>query len=92
MPNPKRSIVVGEHYDQFIESQLATGRYNNASEVVRAGLRLLETEESELETLRAMIAEGDAQLDAGLGIEITSHEQLAEEIKAAGRRRLNRKG
>ena len=37
-----RSFALGEHFEQFIESQLKTGRFNNASEVVRAGLRLLE--------------------------------------------------
>jgi len=91
MSNSKRSVVIGEHYDQFIEAQLANGQYNNASEVVRAGLRLLETEQSELEVLRALIDVGDAQLAAGQGIEITSDEQFAALIKAEGRRRLNRK-
>jgi antitoxin ParD1/3/4 len=91
MSNPKRSVVVGEHYDQFIATQLATGQYNNASEVVRAGLRLLETEQSELEALRALIDEGDADIAAGRVIRVTSHEQFAAEIKTEGRRRLNRK-
>jgi antitoxin ParD1/3/4 len=36
------SIALNEHYEQFIKKQLESGRYNNASEVVRAGLRLLE--------------------------------------------------
>ena len=36
------SIALSEHYERFIKKQLESGRYNNASEVVRAGLRLLE--------------------------------------------------
>ena len=35
------SIALGDHYEKFIKRQLASGRYNNASEVVRAGLRML---------------------------------------------------
>jgi antitoxin ParD1/3/4 len=39
------SIALNEHYERFIKKQLESGRYNNASEVVRAGLRLLEDHE-----------------------------------------------
>lgn len=38
MPN----VALGDHYEEFVQKQLESGRYNNASEVVRAGLRLLE--------------------------------------------------
>lgn len=38
MPN----VALGNHYEEFVQKQLESGRYNNASEVVRAGLRLLE--------------------------------------------------
>lgn len=54
------NINLGEHFDQFIATKLVDGRYSSASEVVRAGLRLLETEEQKLETLRKFIAEGKA--------------------------------
>ena len=37
-----RSFALGDHFEHFIEEQLRSGRYNNASEVVRAGLRMLE--------------------------------------------------
>ena len=43
MASTKHSYVVGERYEGFIEAQIASGRFNNASEVVRAGLRLLRT-------------------------------------------------
>ena len=52
------SVSLGDHFDQFIASQLSTGRYGSATEVVRAALRLLENEEQKLETLRQLIAEG----------------------------------
>ncbi|NIA12047.1 MAG: type II toxin-antitoxin system ParD family antitoxin [Nitrospiraceae bacterium] len=52
------NVSLGEHFDQFIATQLAKGRYGSATEIVRAGLRLLETEEQKLETLRQLIAEG----------------------------------
>lgn len=52
------SVSLGDHFDQFIAAQLTKGRYSSATEVVRAGLRLLENEEQKLETLRQLIAEG----------------------------------
>nr|WP_246675489.1 type II toxin-antitoxin system ParD family antitoxin [Mesorhizobium sp. B2-3-4] len=45
MPN----YALNEHYESFIRKQLESGRYNNASEVVRAGLRMLEDFEAERE-------------------------------------------
>jgi antitoxin ParD1/3/4 len=53
------SISLGEHFDGFITHQIESGRYGSASEVVRAGLRLLEDTESKLSTLRRMLAEGE---------------------------------
>ena len=52
------SIALGEHFTAFVESQLSKGRYGNASEVVRAGLRLLEEKEAKLVALRSAIEEG----------------------------------
>lgn len=53
------SITLGEHFDEFIAEQLETGRYGSASEVVRAGLRLLEENEGKLERLRRLLEEGE---------------------------------
>lgn len=53
------SISLGEHFDSFIASQIESGRYGSASEVVRAGLRMLEDTESKLNTLRRMLNEGE---------------------------------
>jgi antitoxin ParD1/3/4 len=58
------SVALGNHFETFVRDQLQIGRFNNASEVVRAGLRLLEEREQrnqlELEALRAEIAAGRA--------------------------------
>jgi antitoxin ParD1/3/4 len=53
------SVSLGDHFTRFIERQLAEGRYNSASDVVRAGLRLLEEEEAKLAALRAALVEGE---------------------------------
>ncbi|MCZ8313580.1 type II toxin-antitoxin system ParD family antitoxin [Phreatobacter sp.] len=54
------SFSLGEHFTSFIDQRVAEGRYGSASEVVRAGLRLLEDHEARLAALRAAVAEGEA--------------------------------
>jgi antitoxin ParD1/3/4 len=53
------SISLGSHFATFVDSQLAAGRYGTASEVVRAGLRLLEEHETRLAALRAALLAGE---------------------------------
>jgi antitoxin ParD1/3/4 len=53
------SISIGDHFAEFIDEQVAQGRYSSASEVVRAGLRLLEEREASLQALRAALIEGE---------------------------------
>jgi len=61
---PTRNISLTKQLDRFVAKKIASGRYENASEVVRAGLRTLEREELEydakLDALRAAIDEGDS--------------------------------
>lgn len=61
--NRNTSISLGAHFDEFIQSSINTGRFKNASEVVRAGLRLLEEEEHKMQLLKEAIQEG---IDSGI--------------------------
>lgn len=63
------SVALSPHFEHFIREQVESGRYNNASEVVRAALRLLEDQQQQaslkLDALRAAIATG---LSSGPGV------------------------
>lgn len=54
------SISLGDHLANFVDTQVASGRFGSASEVVRAGLRLLEEHNQKLAALREALAEGEA--------------------------------
>jgi antitoxin ParD1/3/4 len=53
------SITLGDHFARFVDTQVAEGRYNSASDVVRAGLRLLEEHENHVAAIRAALIEGE---------------------------------
>lgn len=67
------SIALGAYFDQFIKDKIAQGRYNNASEVIRAGLRLLEENEAKLYQLRSAIQEG---IDSGVACDFNPDDHL----------------
>tara|TARA_R110000803_G_scaffold191318_1_gene253971 strand:- start:615 stop:869 length:255 start_codon:yes stop_codon:yes gene_type:complete len=69
------SVTLGDHFDQFIKQQLNTGRYGSASEVVRAGLRVLEDQEAKLLNLRNMLIQGEQS-----GVIDYSYENLLIEL------------
>jgi antitoxin ParD1/3/4 len=66
---PTRNINLTDHFDAFVESSIASGRYKNASEVVREGLRLLEQRQAEdtlkLDRLREAVRVGEEALERG---------------------------
>lgn len=53
------SISLGDHFASFIDAQVETGRYGSASDVVRAGLRLLEEHEAKVKALRDALIAGE---------------------------------
>ena len=53
------SISLGDHFANFIDSQVKAGRYGSASDVVRAALRLLEEHEAKVVALRSALIEGE---------------------------------
>ena len=53
------SVSLGDHFTGFIGERVASGRYNSASDVVRAALRLLEEHEARVEALRDALVEGE---------------------------------
>ena len=75
------SISLGDHFEDFIQSTVSKGRYSNASEVVRAGLRLLEEEESKIIALKKAISEG---MDSGIVKDFDPKKHL-ESLKAKKR-------
>jgi antitoxin ParD1/3/4 len=85
---PTRNVNLTEHFDRFIEAGVTSGRFGNASEVVRDGLRLLEQREQEdkakLEWLRAAAKEGFDQLDRGEGSEFESMDDFDAYIDQIG--------
>ena len=76
------SISLGDHFEHFVDKKVSAGRFKNASEVIRAGLRLLEEEEAKMAALKKAITEG---LDSGLVKNFDPKKHLAK-LKSAKRK------
>lgn len=73
------SISLGDHFEVFVDEKVSSGRFKNASEVIRAGLRLLEEEEAKIIALKNAISEGRV---SGLAIDFNPAKHL-EKLKLA---------
>jgi antitoxin ParD1/3/4 len=73
------SYSLGSHFEAFIQGQLSSGRYNNASEVLRDALRLMEERERRSASLDASIARGLADIAAG---RVHDADAVCEELEA----------
>lgn len=76
------SISLGDHFEDFVDKRVSTGRFKNASEVIRAGLRLLEEEEAKIASLKHSIVEG---IDSGIVKNFDPKKHLSK-LKAAKRK------
>jgi antitoxin ParD1/3/4 len=76
------SISLGDYFEEFVDEKVTTGRFKNASEVIRAGLRLLEEEEAKFITLKNAITEG---LESGK-VENFEAKKHLEKLKIAKRK------
>lgn len=95
---PTQNVNLSDHLSEFIRECVESGRYQNASEVVRSALRLLQRDEEEygakLERLKAEIQIGLDDIEAGRYIELNSDEdfdRLSAEIRRSGREDLARR-
>jgi antitoxin ParD1/3/4 len=83
---PTRNINLTEHLDHFVARQVASGRYSNASEIVREALRLLEEHEQErkakLNALRKAAKQGFDEIDQGRGIVLTGKRRISNVLEA----------
>lgn len=67
------SVSLGNYFESFVENIISQGRYKNTSEVIRAGLRLLEEEESRVTALKSAVQEG---VDSGIAEHFNPAEHL----------------
>jgi antitoxin ParD1/3/4 len=72
------SVSLGNYFEDFVDSKVSEGRYKNASEVIRAGLRLLEEEENRTQALKKAIQEG---MDSGMAENFNPGKHL-QQLKA----------
>lgn len=90
---PTRNVVLSEHQQQFVETLVQSGRYQNASEVLREGLRLIEDrdrlEDAKLKALKQAARQGLADVSAGRYSDVAD-DQLEDFVGQLGRRAAQR--
>ena len=86
-----KTYTPGPEADAIIARQVANGNFATPDEAVRAGVRLLEAQEAELQELRKLIDEGDADIAAGRIHRYASADELTQDIVARGGAPLKRK-
>ncbi|WP_269225852.1 type II toxin-antitoxin system ParD family antitoxin [Flavobacterium eburneipallidum] len=75
------SVSLGDYFENFVEGKISEGRFKNASEVIRAGLRMLEEEENKIMALKKAINEG---IESGIAESFNAKQHL-EFLKAKKR-------
>ncbi len=86
-----KTYTPGPEADVIIARQVAKGNFATPDEAVRAGVQLLEAQEAELQELRKLIDEGDADIAAGRIHRYASADELMQDIVARGEAPLKRK-
>lgn len=90
---PTRNVVLTDHHERIIADLVASGRYQNASEILREGLRLIEAREArdaaKLDLLREAARAGFADIEAGRFVEMAD-DAIAETIAELGRQARGR--
>jgi antitoxin ParD1/3/4 len=77
----RMNIYLGKHFDAMIREKVATGRYANASEVVREALRRMEVEDDPLAEVRALVAEAEESFERGDYTVVTDVRAHIEELR-----------
>ena len=72
------SVSLGDYFEDFVGNRINEGRFKNASEVIRAGLRLLEEEENKISSLKKAISDG---IESGIALDFDPKKHL-ELLKA----------
>ena len=76
------SVSLGNYFEDVVENRISEGRYKNISEIIRAGLRLLEEEEGKITLLKSALQEG---IDSGIAKDFNPKKHL-EKLKAIKRK------
>ena len=71
------SVILGEHFDNFIKAEIESGRYKSASEIIRSGLRLLEVEKQKIRAINEALVVGES---SGTAVEF-DNEKFKEKMR-----------